>query len=113
MQYTSTVTLVQFLVISMHDLLQQLVVGKAEGLLQQDGQHHAEDEQTLLLRSALLVTDLDRDEPNQRGQQQGHEPKKRPEGEEEGGGFMNERIEKSNVLRWTKKRFQLSRVRFG
>lgn len=67
--------------VSAHDLLQQLVVGEAEGLLQQDGQHHAEDEQTFLLRGALLVADLDRDEPNQRGQQQGHEPEKRSEGE--------------------------------
>lgn len=67
--------------VSAHDLLQQLVVGKAEGLLQQHRQHHAEDEQTFLLRSALLVADLDRDEPNQRGQQQGHEPEKRSEGQ--------------------------------
>lgn len=65
----------------MPDLLQQLVVGEAESLLQQHGQHHAEDEQTFLLSCALLVADLDRDEPNQRGQQQGHEPEKRSEGQ--------------------------------
>lgn len=65
--------------VSTHDLLQQLVVGKAEGLLQQHWQHHSKDEKTFLLRSTLLVADLDWDEPNQRGQQQGHEPEKRSE----------------------------------
>lgn len=61
-------------------LLQQLIVGEAEGFLQQDRQHHAEDEETFLLRGTLLVTDLNRDEPDERGQQQGHQPEKRSEG---------------------------------
>lgn len=64
------------------DSLQQLVVSEAEGFLQQDGQHHAEDEQTFLLRRAVLITDLNRDEPHQRGQQQRHQPEKRSEREE-------------------------------
>lgn len=63
------------------DLLQQLVVCEAEGFLQQDGQHHAEDEKTFLLRRAVLITDLNRDEPHQRRQQQRHQPEKRSEGE--------------------------------
>lgn len=58
------------------DLLQQLVVSEAEGFLQQNGQHHAEDEETFLLRRAVLITDLNRDEPHQRGQQQRHQPEK-------------------------------------
>lgn len=40
------------------NLLQQLVVSEAEGFLQQDGQHHTEDEETFLLCWAVLVTDL-------------------------------------------------------
>lgn len=61
-------------------LLQQLIVGKSEGFLQQDGQHHTKDEETFLLRGTLLVTDLNWDEPDERGQQQGHQPEKRSEG---------------------------------
>lgn len=40
------------------NLLQQLVVSKAEGLLQQDRQHHTKDEEAFLLRGTVLVTDL-------------------------------------------------------
>lgn len=65
------------------DSLEQFVVGEAEGFLQQDGQHHAEDEETFLLRRAVFITDLNRDEPNQRGQQQRHEPEKRSEREKQ------------------------------
>ncbi len=61
------------------DSLQQLVVSEAERFLQQDGQHHAEDEEAFLLRRAVLITDLNRDEPHQRGQQQRHQPEKRSE----------------------------------
>lgn len=57
-------------------LLQQLVVGEAEGFLQQDGQHHAEDEETFLLRCVVLITDLNRDEPHKRGKQQRYQPEK-------------------------------------
>lgn len=64
---------------ALYDLLQQLVVSEAEGFLQQDGQHHAEDEETFLLRRAVLITDLNWDEPHQRGQQQRHQPEKRSE----------------------------------
>lgn len=56
------------------NLLQQLVVGEAEGFLQQNRQNHSEDEETFLLRHTLLVTDLHRNEPHQRGQQQRHQP---------------------------------------
>lgn len=65
------------------DILEQLVVSEAEGLLQQHGQHHAEDEEAFLLRRAVLVADLDRDEPDQGGQQQGHQPEERSEGDKE------------------------------
>lgn len=42
--------------------------------------HHAEDEETFLLHRALLVTDLSRDEPHQKGQQQRHQTEERSEG---------------------------------
>lgn len=46
-------------VTAVNSLLQQLVVGEAEGLLQQDRQHHTKDEEAFLLRSIVLITDLD------------------------------------------------------
>lgn len=57
-------------------LLEQLVVCEAEGFLQQDRQHHAKDEEAFLLRCTFLITDLNRDKPHQRGQQQRHQPEK-------------------------------------
>lgn len=59
------------------NLLQQLIITKAEGFLQHHRQHNSKDEEAFLLSSTFLVTDLDRDEPNQRGQQQRHQPEER------------------------------------
>lgn len=51
------------------NLLQQLIVSKAEGFLQHHRQHNSKDEEPFLLSSTFLVADLNRDEPHQRGQE--------------------------------------------
>lgn len=56
------------------NLLQQLIISKAEGFLQHHRQHNSKDEEAFLLSSIFLVTDLNRDEPHQRGQEERHQP---------------------------------------
>lgn len=62
-------------------LLQQLEVGKSESLLQQDGDGGPKDEEAVLQLGVLPVTEMNRNEPDQRCQEQRYQPEKRP-GEE-------------------------------
>lgn len=59
-------------------LLQQFVVTKSESLLKQHREHDSEYEQPSLLCGAVLVADLNCDEPHKRRQQQRHQPEKCP-----------------------------------
>lgn len=59
-------------------LLQQLEVGKSESLLQQDGDGGPKDEEAVLQLGVLPVAEMNRNEPDQRCQEQRHQPEKRP-----------------------------------
>lgn len=51
-------------------LLEQLEVGKSESLLQQDGDSSPKDEEAVLKSGIALVTEMDRNEPDEGGQEQ-------------------------------------------
>lgn len=70
-------------------LLEQLEVGKSESLLQQDGDSGPKDKEAILKSGIALIAEMDRNEPDERGQEQRHQPEKRSAEREQGAETGN------------------------